>query len=51
MKRPGKHRFSLDLPIGFYEEIKQMAEARNVTITGWITLAVLEKIIKERQRD
>ena len=49
MKRPGKHRFTLDLPENMYEEIKLRAEARNIRVTGWIIQTIIERLIRERQ--
>jgi hypothetical protein len=51
MKRHGKHRLSLDIPINFHQEVRDMAKARNISMTSWIIMALMEKIIRERQRD
>ena len=49
VNRPGKRRFHLDLPEKMYEDIKLMAEARNIRATGWIIQAIIEKIIREKR--
>lgn len=51
VKRQGKKRFSLDMPEFIFQEVQGMAESRNITLTGWILSALIEKIAKERSRD
>jgi predicted DNA-binding ribbon-helix-helix protein len=51
VKRLGKKRFTIDIPEFIFDEVKNMADARNITLTGWMLSALIEKIAKERSRD
>lgn len=48
-KRQGRHRISMDLMNDLYRRVLKHAEKRNVTVTKWISRAILKELIEEEK--
>ena len=49
--RLGRKRLSMDLPAELHVELKSRAALRNITITKFVLILVLEQLKKERMYD
>ncbi len=48
MKRAGKKRLYIEVPFDVFEDILECMQRYRLNITSWVTLAIIEKINREK---
>lgn len=50
-KRIGRHRLSVDLVDSLYQKVKRHSQKRNITVTKWLSRAIVKALIEEEKFD
>lgn len=50
-RRAHRRRITLDIPETIYQRMAKQIEKRNITLTKWVTRAIIKEVIQEESYD